>query len=163
MANDGTNQARAHDPFRSYKFKVTSKSIAGSEVGFQKVTGLKEASDVIEYREGIDPIWKRKLPGLTNYDPVTLTRGATSTDAIIGWRKKVAFAENSGEGVSNFRDSVSIQLMDRGSEESNSVRTWTLLNAWPVELNYSDLNAEGSEILIESLVLANEGIKVENK
>jgi len=158
-----TTSARAHDPFRSYKFEVNCTAIK-DVLGFQKVTGLKEASDVIEYREGIDPIWKRKIPGLTNYDPVTLTRGASSTGAIIGWRAQVASTQNKGDGApgEEFRKEVTISLIDKGSSQNKAVRKWTLMNAWPAELNYSDLNAEGSEVLIESLVLVNEGIKVEN-
>ena len=85
--------SKVFDPFRAFKFVVTINGggrNVGASLGFQKVTGLKEASDVVEYREGNMPIHKRKLPGLTNYDPITLSRGATHNDEILTWRAQVA-------------------------------------------------------------------------
>jgi len=166
--------SQSFDPFRSFKFRV---SVAGAgpttEIGFQKVSGLKESSDVVEYREGNTPIHKRKLPGLTNYDPISLTRGGTNTNFLFEWRMFVASYGSNGYNPSaydgkktgadgmGFRSTVTIKLFDKGyTYDEAAVRQWRINLAWPSELSVSDLNAEASEVLIESLVLQHEGLEV---
>ena len=181
------------DPFRSFRFEVNvSGQASGTQIGFQKVSGLKESTDVVEYREGNMPIHKRKLPGLTNYDPITLTRGSTNSPFLLDWRAKVAlFATNKGygdgvpaditaqagnggaslpavsAGGTGFRRSVAIKLYDKGTSidgglatTGSAVRHWILRLAWPSEYAVSDLNAEASEVLIDTLVLQHEGLQI---
>ena len=163
------------DPFRSFKFTVQIAGMGATQVGFQKVSGLKETTDVVEYREGNMPVHKRKLPGLTNYDPITLTRGATNSSYLFDWRALTArYNSNGGLGdgvppagdiqaenaTSGFRRSVTIKLYDKGEPNNVAVRSWKLHLAWPSELSVSDLNAEGSEVLVETLVLQHEGLNI---
>jgi len=157
------------DPFRSFKFSVVVNGAGNAQIGFQKVSGLKESSDVVEYREGNQPVWKMKLPGLTNYDPVTLTKGATNNNFLFAWREGVARYGSDGgigDGVpagaerTGFRRTVDISLYDKGEPNTKPVRQWRLHLAWPSELSVSDLNAEGSEVLIETLVLQHEGLDI---
>jgi len=172
-----------YDPLRSFKFHVTivgQDVSSGIEIGFQKVSGLKESSDVVDYREGNMMVHKRKLPGLTNYEPITLTRGAapgTTASELFNWRALTA-RYNDGEdaasglsslgdgvpapvtGVGGFRRIVKIEVFDKGDPNDNAVRAWQVQKAWPSELSVSDLNAEASEVLIDTLVLQHEGLKI---
>jgi phage tail-like protein len=168
-------QVSVYDPIRAYKFEVTIGT--GLSVGFQKVTGLKESSDVVEYREGNMPIHKRKLPGLTNYEPITCTRGAGPkgvASQLLDWRKAVARWGINPEydGVQNvigeadgggFRKLVTIELYDKGVsiDSDNAAKRWNVHLAWPSEYSVADLNAEASEVLIETLVLQHEGLEPE--
>lgn len=171
-----TVQASYYDPYRAFRFEVVVAGI-NAQVGFQKISGLKEASDVVEYREGNMYVHKRKLPGLTNYDPVTFTRGATNSQLVIGWRADVAAwggsdkydgvpPANSANGQSSagsgFRREVTIALYDKGESGGGTggVKKWKIHQAWPSELSTSDLNAEASEVLIETMVLQHEGIQI---
>ena len=170
-----------YDPLRSFKFTVTIIGSGGAEIGFQKVSGLKESSDVVEYREGNMEVHKRKLPGLTNYEPITLTRGAALGDdgrKLFDWRALTArFTEgltglgagdlsslNDGIPASTpsvgtgFRRNVSIKVFDKGEPNTVPGRSWEVRLAWPSELSVSDLNAEASEMLIDTLVLQHEGL-----
>ena len=40
---------------------------------------------------------------------------------------------------------------------------WTLTNAWPTKITATDLKSEGNEVAVETLELAHEGLKIENK
>ena len=51
------------------------------------------------------------------------------------------------------RRDVSIALLD---EVGNDVKRWKLSRAWPVRYVVSDLNAQGNDVVIESLELAYE-------
>lgn len=153
--------ATEYDPVRGFKFDVI---IGSTTIGFQKVSGLKSGTDVVEYREGNMPIHKRKLPGLTTYDPVTLQRGLSGNRDVLQWRAQVAIYEASnpqhdGLVYDNFRRPVTIRLYDKGDHNAKAVREWKIFRAWPSELATNDLNAEGSEIAIENLVLQHEGIQ----
>ena len=167
-----------YDPIRSFKFHVTIVGVG--EVGFQKVTGLKESSDVVEYREGNMEVWKRKLPGLTNFEPITLTRGSAAGQAasnLFDWRATVGRVNkgNNGGGLSSlgdgvpsvdltatggFRKQVEIKVFDKGDANVTAARSWLVHHAWPSELSVSDLNAEGSEMLIDTLILQHEGLDI---
>jgi phage tail-like protein len=175
-----------YDPLRSFKFHVILDGWgAAGELGFQKVSGLKESSDVVEYREGNMMVHKRKLPGLTNYEPVTLTRGAGPgqiAQLLFSWRaqtarfipggsraKAPAGLSPLGDGIpegelgptdGSFRRSVGIKVFDKGEPNQEAVREWKLNLAWPSELAVSDLNAEASEVLIDTLVLQHEGLEI---
>lgn len=149
-----------HDPLSGFKFRVHINDFG--EIGFQKVSGLSEETEVVEYREGDDPSTARKLPGLTKYGNVTLSKGLGTDSTLVKWREQVANIGMSGlrspDGQANFRKNVAITLMDK---EGNAVRTWVLQAAWPAALNFSDLDAESGNVVIESLVLTHEGLLTE--
>jgi len=165
-----------YDPMRSFKFHVTLVGVG--EIGFQKVSGLKESSDVVEYREGNMEVWKRKLPGLTNFEPITLTRGSaprTVASQLFDWRALVARVNKGtasglssiGDGVPSsdpigggFRKQVEISVYNKGEPNTIEARFWRVHLAWPSELSVSDLNAEASEMLIDTLVLQHEGLDI---
>jgi phage tail-like protein len=47
------------------------------------------------------------------------------------------------------------------NENYEPVMTWKVRNAWPVKLDGPALKANGSEVAIETLELAHEGITIE--
>jgi phage tail-like protein len=172
-----------YDPLRSFKFHVTLVGQgAFGEIGFQKVSGLKESSGVVDYREGNMMVHKRKLPGLTNYEPITLTRGAAPGNTarqLFDWRALVAryndgegsvgnlspygdgvIAIENPEGSIGFRRIIQIDVFDKGEPNSAPRRSWRVQKSWPSQLSVSDLNAEASEVLIDTLVLEHEGLKI---
>jgi phage tail-like protein len=54
---------------------------------------------------------------------------------------------------------VTISLL---SEDLGAVVfTWKLLHAWPVKYSFGDLNAKGTDVAIEELVLAYERLEIE--
>ncbi len=142
-------------PYGAFNFLV---SIAGGDsqgvqAGFSEVSGLSAEIEVIEYRAGNyiseTPI---KIPGLTKYSPVTLKRGLIGSIDLYEW-----FVESS-RSESNSKRDVIISLM---SEEREPAFTWKLRNAWVTRYTCSDLKASSSDIAIESIELAHEGLTVE--
>jgi hypothetical protein len=63
------------DPYKNFKFRVKweGKYVAG----VSSVSPLRRTTDVISYRTGSEPSLARKVPGRTNFDPITLERGVT--------------------------------------------------------------------------------------
>lgn len=137
------------DPYAGYNFYVEWNGII--HAGFQQCSGLDSTQNVGEYREGTDPLTKRKLPGLVSYSNITLQRGITNNDELWKWR------ENLMKGNRDRRE-VSIVLLDEKAQEK--IR-WNLTNCWPSSWKAPDFNATSDEVAIETLELAHEGIKVD--
>lgn len=125
----------------------------GTNVGFMEVSGLSIELDVVDYREGSSPENSvRKMPGLKKFSDVVLKRGMVKNDAdFYRWISTASF--NQVE-----RRDVVISLLN---EQHEPVVVWKLRNAFPSKLEYSTLNAHSSEVVIESLTLAHEGLTVE--
>ena len=125
----------------------------GTNVGFMEVSGLSIELDVVSYREGSSPEnSERVMPGLKKYSPIILKRGIVKNDDdFYKWINTAQF--NTIE-----RRDITISLLNESHEP---VVVWKIKNAFPFKLEYSPLNAHGSEVAIESLTLAHEGLFVE--
>ena len=126
----------------------------GENIGFMEVSGLTIQHDIIEYREGSSPnISPTKMPGIAKYSNLVLKRGITKGDnSFYEWINTIKL--NNVE-----RRDVIIKLLD---EEHNPVMVWKAVNAWPVKLEGPSLNSESSDVAIETLELAHEGLTIEN-
>lgn len=139
-------ETRITDPVTNFRFIVNSSQWA--RAGFSKVSGLKEESDVIEYREGIDPAYLQKFPGLRKFPEVTFERGLTrECKGLIQWRNAVIQCR---PGYKSFV-TVDVQTCP-----GVAARTINLPAAWPSALEISDLDAKASEIAIETMTLQHE-------
>lgn len=136
-------------PIRGFRFTANFTGLGTTS--FKSVSGFGSTVDVTDYREGgFGFLTKRKLPGLVNYDEITLEKGLYSNPLLYN------FFNDYLEG-SNFTpvDAV-ITVYDNAGVPTAS---WTVINAWPSSYKSSDLSAEDSSILIETLTLQHEGIK----
>jgi len=64
-----------HDPLRNFRFRLEIDGITSA--GFSEVLIDASTTDVIDYREGTDPPYVRKLSGLTKFGNIILKRGMT--------------------------------------------------------------------------------------
>jgi len=138
---------RATDPFASFNFKLEIEGI--TVAGFSEVTGVNQESNVIDYREGQEPITPRKLPGLNKFGNITLKRGISPDLSVYNWRKTVTDGDIE-------RRNASIVLHNEKHEE---VVRWNLVNAWPSKYVGPDLKANANEVAIETVELTHEGVE----
>ena len=62
-------------------------------------------------------------------------------------------------GEANARRTVVISLLSE--DLSEVVFTWRLFRAWPAKYSFGDLNADGTDVALEELVLAYERLEIE--
>lgn len=127
----------------------------GARIGFQEISGLRVKVDVVEVHDGsfIDES-SIKLPGRKHYGNITLRRGIVKRDnEFFNWWNTIQFGEVE-------RRDIVISLLN---EEHIPTLVWKIRNAFPVEIVWSDLRASQSQIAIESLEIACEGITVSNE
>ena len=159
------------DPLRNFRFQVnihhtTSKGVMSARLGFMTVGGLSVETDLIAYRQGGFNTTTQKMPGQTNFPPLTLSRGM-----MVGfgdqyeWYKEI-FSVISGKGPArgaaptDFRSDIDIYVLTHPWTRSTSVPVkakYHVYNAWPQSLAYSDLDAGGNGLIMEQIVLQHEG------
>ena len=155
-------------PFPKFYFKVSKPEQefnSNDQIGFTEVSGLDYQIDLIEYRRGNDPNFSKiKMPGLRKFSNVTLKKGI-----IQGFKDANGeFFQWIGDGSKRgtvrkrleYRKNIVITLND---EEGNPVVAWTLTNAFPVKVAFTDMKADANEVAVETLELAIEDLTVEYK
>ena len=139
------------DPYPGFNFLVEIDGLP--ESAFAEVGGIGFATDVIEYRNGSDPqSGVRKLAGLARYSDITLKRGIVGSLDFFKWLR------SSADGAPDARRNVAIRLL---SEDRNIVMTWRLLRARIIKHTSGPLNARGTDVAMEELVLAYERLEIE--
>lgn len=134
-------------PYRNFRFRL---EIDGLDAGsFSEVSGFDATFDVVEYRAGDDPaITPTKLPGLIKYGNITLKWGAAETMVLYDWLIDIS------EGTIE-KKTVTLTALD---EEGSPAASWRCINAWPVKYTAPDFNGTSSEVAIETIELAHEGL-----
>lgn len=142
-------------PYTQFNFLVDLGSgTDGVDAGFAEVTGLDTHVDVIEYRTGNSKVNEpMKITGLTRVSDVTLKRGVIGSLSLWQWFTEIR------TGDPNAVRTVTIQLQNE--DRSETVLTWRLLRARPVKHVSGPLEAVGTDIAIEELVLAYERLDLE--
>ncbi len=141
----------ANYPIPKFHFRV---EWGGTNIGFSEVSGLNIENKVIEYRDGISPEFSKiKMPGMREFSNITLKRGVFKGDnEFYNWLNTISL------NTVDRRD-LTISLLN---EKHEPVVVWKVHNAFPLKVQSTDLKADGSEVAIEQLDLAHEGLTIEN-
>lgn len=124
------------------------------QAGFTEIILPEAIVEDIEYRNGNEKTSEaRKLPGRTYYGNVTLKRGVIGSLDLYQWW------DQARDGDISLYRRVVIRLLNE--DRSETVMTWILINAWPVRYSFSTLNAQGDDVLVETIELAFEGLEIE--
>lgn len=143
-------------PFGAYNFLVEFDGNEASNTalgGFSDVSGLGTEITLMEYRQGNDKENRvRKIPALNKSSDVTLKRGIMGLTNFWQW---VAITR----ADPTHKRTVRVALQD---EVGNVILKWVLINARPMKWTGPTLAAKGgSDVAMEELVLASEGIEME--
>jgi len=143
-----------YDPYRNFKFQVL---IDGQPVaGINKVSALHKVTEVIEYRTGGDPTHSRKVPGRTQYMPITLEQGLTHDPVFEQWANLVNnLSGDAAMSLVNFRKDIVINMLNLQGQVAIS---YQVHRCWVSEyMALPDLDSNDSAIAIQKIVLQHEG------
>jgi phage tail-like protein len=141
------------DPFLAFCFRVTIDNVVDAKVGFFKsVGGLEFETEVQEHREGGDNQSTRKLVSGTKWKNIVLKRGFASNE-LIKWREE--WLTPTGPGADKRKGGTIEQLAADGK---TVVAAWTWTKGFPVKWTMSEFDASKSEVSIETLEIAHEGL-----
>ena len=142
-------------PYAQFNFLVDlgTGDTDSPDAGFQECSAMATEVAVAEYRNGNDKENSvHKLAGLSRAGDVTLRRGLIGTLTLFEWLNAV---RNGDEATRTVR----IQLLNE--DHTEPVLTWTLLRARIVKWAAGPLNAKGSDVAIEEIVLSCERLEIE--
>jgi len=130
----------------SFYFRVSFNGITSSVIDtqFQSVSGLSVEMETETVAEGGENRFTHVLPVRSKYNDLTLKRGLFKDSNLIKW----CFATFESNII--LPVTLNISMLN---EEGDPLFTWNVVHAWPKKWSVSDLNAESSEVAIESLEL----------
>tara|TARA_Y100001954_G_scaffold238913_1_gene309431 strand:+ start:4399 stop:4863 length:465 start_codon:yes stop_codon:yes gene_type:complete len=143
------NQQDQYWPLPKFYFSVDIGDLL--DLPFQEVSGLDISTEAIEYRHGNAPNGTINMPTILKYADVTLKKGVFSSDnEFQNWIDSLKM--NTVK-----RLSVKIKLLN---ENGDPEKTWILKNAFPIQVTPTDMNSTASEVAVETIVFAHEGLEV---
>jgi len=147
-------------PLHVFRFVVSFKRTGKPDPvqlcsgAFSECTGLEATMEPKVIKSGGANYGPAQRAGQVSFATVVLKRGMTRTRDLWNWFQTV------GSGAYAYRLSAEIAMQNQAGE---MVLTWGLDNCLPVKFKAADLNAKGSEIGIEELHLAHEGLRLVSK
>jgi phage tail-like protein len=117
---------------------------------FSECTGLEATMEAKSIKEGGRNYGSAMRAGVTNFATVVLKRGISDNKALWQIYNSVA--------TGMFAPRLQVTIRIRNHEGTEVVRSWQLVRAMPVKFKFADLNARGTEVGIEELHLAHEGL-----
>jgi phage tail-like protein len=147
VVNAQKDQRKSPQPAFYFEVKIEGHEAAY----FRSVSGLKIETEVIEYQEGGDTGPIRKLPGVTRYANIRLSREFTGDQSLYDWFLTT-------QKPNPMRVDGLLTLVDR---HGTQVASWTFTNGFPVKWEAPGMDSESSGVAIETIEIAVE--KVEKK
>jgi phage tail-like protein len=151
-----TVNIQRYSPYPSSHFLIYLGGATTPCAMMSKVGGVKRKSDVIEYKEGGNPIILKSV-GRTQYDPITLERGITHDLDFVNWANAAQVLDKGSPStkLSALRQEVRIDLLN---EAGQPVWRFMVHRAWVSEYQaLPDLDAGTNAVAIEHIKLENEG------
>ncbi|MCO4748109.1 MAG: phage tail protein [Proteobacteria bacterium] len=143
------------DPYGNYYFAL-ELIVDGhkTEVAhFMECGGLKSTAEVFEIEEGGLNGRSHKRPGRSSWDNITLRYATSASTFLLEWRDK--YLQDKFD--TRTKTSGAITLMNN---KGDVVRRYEFMNAWPVSWEGPSFNAGSSELAVESLEIAHEGLTI---
>jgi phage tail-like protein len=157
------------DPLRNFRFQVninhtTPRGSRLVQLGFMTCDGLNLETQVVAYREGGMNTTTQKMPGQSDFTPITLSTGkAPNKPQLWEWIEEI-FSVVQGQGQQapggNFRTDVDIFVLQSPYTASNRVPIplkYKVFNAWPSSMGNTGLDATGNAVILDQIVLQHEG------
>jgi phage tail-like protein len=143
-------------PYVQFNFLVDlgTGNTDGPQAGFQEVSGIGMEVTVSEYRTGNSKENSvMKITGLNKSSDVTLKRGVIGSLDLYQWLDQIR------NGDQNALRNVTVQLQNE--DHTAVITTWKLLRARITKHTSGPMNAKGTDVAMEELVLAYERLEME--
>jgi phage tail-like protein len=152
------------DPLAGFNFQISlidSSNLVGTVIsiaanylvaGFSECTGLEATMEIMDYREGGQNGFVHRFATRANFSNITLKHGVIfEYDDLWTWHNQWV------QGQGTRKDGV-IVLLDAAR---NPAKVWKFKRGIPTKWVGPPLNAAQSQVAIESLEIAHEGLVLE--
>jgi|SRR6187551_583355 phage tail-like protein len=143
MADPGKRK----DPLPVFCFLVSLQDLGG-EVFFKSVSGLRWETEMLPVKAGGQNDTTFQLVGSTKWSNIVLKQGFTKDSGLLAWRQR--WMDRKGE-----RKWGTITQLDTAL---NKKAEWKFVRGVPVKWEISEFDGSKSELAIETLEIAHEGL-----
>ena len=168
------------DPVRNFTYQVqlfhpnALFNSAIGEMGFMTVEGLAMNTEMVPYREGGWNTNPHKLPGQTDFAPLTLNAGVFWNKTGMWDLAKQMFSVQWGNGniglLQEYRYDMAVRILDHpvtkgsqsgtGGSPDGAIMAFTFYNCWTASIGFNGLNAMDNAILVHQMTVHHEGFDV---
>lgn len=138
------------DPLTTFlfylKIETTGLPYSGGQALFRSIGGLNFETEMTPYQEGGITAFQRWVVGNRKWSNLTLKQGFSGDDKLWRWRHEPRRVDGS------------IYMM---GPERKVACGWKFVSAYPVKWEGPELNAEKSELAIETIELAHHGLELD--
>lgn len=135
-----------NDPLPVFSFWVDLGM--GGQAYFKGVAGLRYETEVVPVRAGGVNDTTYNLVGATKWTNLVFKQGFTKSSALIQWRQEWM------QGKMN-RIGGTITQLDTALKAQAQ---WTFVRGWPCKWDIAEFDASKSELAIETLEIAHDGL-----
>lgn len=139
------------DPLPVFCFKVDLRLGGGDPATafFKSVSGIRYETEIVPVREGGANDTTFNLVGATKWSNLVFKQGFTAASELLKWRQEWL------QGTMNRISEGTITQLDTAMKD---MAKWTFVRGWPAKWEISEFDASKSELAIETLEIAHEGI-----
>jgi phage tail-like protein len=137
-----------NDPLPVFSFLVDLGM--GGQAFFKGVSGLRYETEVVPVRAGGVNNTTYNLVGATKWTNLVFKQGFTKSSALIKWRQEWMV----GKHMTRIGGTIT-QLDTQLRKQAQ----WTFTRGWPCKWDVSEFDASKSELAIETLEIAHDGLK----
>ena len=115
------------------------------DIAFQSVSGLTATVEMENYREGGENRFVHHLPTKTSYPDLVLKRGVFLLPQLTGlmpWMRRA---------IEDFQFEPCNLIISLLNEQHLPLFNWNVINAIPKKIEVSNFNAQGNDIVVETL------------
>lgn len=137
----------------SFFFKVEFQlsGVKSADAMFQEVNGFNAELQTEEIKQGGENRFSQALPTRAHYSSLVLKRGLLVDSAIVKW------CQDAIENLDIQPITIIVTLLN---EKKEPLQTYNIVNAYPKKWSISDLNAQESKIVVETMELYYQYFKV---
>lgn len=143
-----------NNPILNYRYHI---EISGLIVaGFSEVSGLEQEIEMEEFKEGGSD-FVHHFPKAIKHSNLILKRGLSTSDELRKWYQNVLKSISYGSAIPKSSMIYITLLGPRGEAQTR----FCVKEAYPIKWSGPQLNANGSEVAIETLELMHEGLVIQ--
>ena len=141
------------DPWGGYYFslQINNNGCMHEVAHFMEMSGMKSTAAVFEIEEGGVNGFTHKRAGQSKWDNLQLRYATSASTFMLEWRD--AFLKDSFSERTKYCGAIQLRRND-----GVVLREYAFDNAWPVSWEGPSLNGGGSDLAIETLELAHDGL-----
>jgi phage tail-like protein len=128
-----------------FRVDIDGLTTGDKDASFQEVSGLNATVGEFTYNEGGENRFVHRLPDRITYDKLVLKRGMLVGSALIAWFR---------DAVESFRFDPKDLVVTLLNENHEPLEAWNFVKAYPVKWSISNFNAQGNEVVVETIELA---------